>query len=244
MENAPSKRFMAMPRPNSTVTDVMSGYPQYNGNTRKQRQWYYQAKDLWREWGWKLNELERETWKREVKSLKLIPDAKSVFDHKFSHKGESMLWTHWTFLKIMFPLEYLIGTEVAVYAQMKFPEADITLWEPNTHGPTTDWRFVHARSGHTSRSIQQKQAKLAGTRTEERRTSDISIIERNEHRYDDLQQLPTYSYDAPSRKRKQRSDLDARDESRERSELQGEIDSLKRELGSAVRRIEELERRK
>ncbi|KAK7417543.1 hypothetical protein QQX98_004508 [Neonectria punicea] len=244
MENAPSKRFKAMLQPNPTVTDVVSGYPQYNGNTKKQRQWYYQAKDLWREWGWKLNELERETWKREVKSLKLIPDAKSVFDHNFSHKGQSMLWTHWTFLKIMFSLESLIGTEVAVYAQMKFPEADITLWEPNTHGPTTDWRFIHARSENSSRVIQQIQANRARTRTEERRTSDISSTERNEHRHDDLQQLPTYSYDAPSRKRKQLPDLDAPDESRERSEIQGEIDCLKGELDRAVWRIEILERRK
>lgn len=48
-------------QPNMAVTGIKVGYPRYAGNTEKQQQWYYHTRGLWREWGHKLNDLERQT---------------------------------------------------------------------------------------------------------------------------------------------------------------------------------------
>lgn len=84
-----------MAQPNMAVTGIKMGYPRYAGNTEKQRQWYYHGRGQWREWSHKLNDLERQTWKREVRCLELSPNANTGIATALVGKAETWCGLTW-----------------------------------------------------------------------------------------------------------------------------------------------------
>lgn len=51
--------------------DIFGGYPPYEGPKKgPEVRWYFQAEDMWRQWGHKLDEQQRQAWFQAVRSLK------------------------------------------------------------------------------------------------------------------------------------------------------------------------------
>ncbi|KAJ4324175.1 hypothetical protein N0V84_004008 [Fusarium piperis] len=85
----------------------------------------------WHDWaGEKLSRKEKQAWtgiteivcKGKVKTMTDLPEPNT--------------WAEVTTYKVLFPNEFYYSRYAAL-AQIKFPQADLAMWEPNTSGPTT-----------------------------------------------------------------------------------------------------------
>ncbi|KAF4472307.1 hypothetical protein FALBO_779 [Fusarium albosuccineum] len=91
----------------------------------------------WLKWASKkLCSEDKQAWKNTVEY---------IYNHnpnyaKFSDLDPPTTWAHVTAYKVLFSDDFFRSKRGAV-AQIKFPEADLAKWEPNSSGPTTNLAF-------------------------------------------------------------------------------------------------------